>query len=375
MASRPVALLAVLAVLLIPAALARVHADDPVGTSITFNREIIRIVQRKCEPCHALRGLAMSLSDYRDARAWGRAIREELIEHRMPPAILARGYGDYESDPSLNAREMATFLTWLDGGMPRGDEADRPARRPGPDLAADAGDPDAVRIPLPTQTVPAGQDLVIRRVTVDAGRVAGRTIARVQVRPGNPRVLRGALVFASSSSDSSSSASRTWVGAWLPWQHAVVPPPAAAFAMPAQAALVVELYYRGADAAQTDGSVLELTFGAADATGRVGDVVVETTAQTATGYRGRVQIPRGMRVWAIQPALDASVTSLELRVERPDQSIEILLWVPAVRPEWPLALAMREPVVMPAGSVVSFVAARHASRTGTPPRVTLSVLP
>jgi hypothetical protein len=39
-------------------------------------------------------GLVFSLSDYRDARAWRRAIREELVEHRMPPPIAARGYGD-----------------------------------------------------------------------------------------------------------------------------------------------------------------------------------------------------------------------------------------------------------------------------------------
>src|SRR5687767_6101105 len=110
-------------------ALAPLEADDPVSTNVTFNREIIRVIQRKCEPCHAAGGLAMSLSDYRNARAWGRAIREELVEHRMPPAIVARGYGQYETDPTLNAREMATFLTWLDGGMPRGDEGDRPATR------------------------------------------------------------------------------------------------------------------------------------------------------------------------------------------------------------------------------------------------------
>ena len=69
---------------------APLEADDPVSSTVSFNREIIRIIQRKCEPCHAPGGLAMSLSDYRDARAWGRAIREELVEHRMPPAIVAR---------------------------------------------------------------------------------------------------------------------------------------------------------------------------------------------------------------------------------------------------------------------------------------------
>src|SRR5947207_374229 len=111
---------------LVAVAFARLDADDPVSTNVSFNREIVRIIQRKCEPCHAPGGLAIPLSDYRDVRAWGRAIREELVEHRMPPPIVARGYGRYETDPSLTAREIATFLAWLDGGMPRGDEADRP---------------------------------------------------------------------------------------------------------------------------------------------------------------------------------------------------------------------------------------------------------
>jgi hypothetical protein len=152
---------------------AGVKADDPVSTSVSFNREIIRIVQRKCEPCHFSGGLAMSLSNYREARAWGRAVREELVEHRMPPAIVARGYGRYETDPSLTAREMATFLTWLDGGMPQGDNADLPPRSTATEADVDAESSGALRMTVPSQTIPAGQELVVRRVTIDAGGAAG----------------------------------------------------------------------------------------------------------------------------------------------------------------------------------------------------------
>jgi hypothetical protein len=98
--------------IVLAAAVAPLEADDPVSTTVSFNREIIRIIARKCEPCHAPGGLAMSLSDYRDARAWGRAIREELVEHRMPPAIVARGDRRDQTDPSRNAREIATFHAW-----------------------------------------------------------------------------------------------------------------------------------------------------------------------------------------------------------------------------------------------------------------------
>lgn len=351
------------------------EADDPVGTSVTFNREIIRIIQRKCEPCHASGGLAMSFADFRDVRAWGRAIREELVENRMPPAILARGYGEYETDPSLSAREMATFLTWLDGGMPRGDEADRPVRPPGAEITSEPDNRRALRIALPAQLVPPGEDFVMRRAVVDAGPAAGQKVARVQIRPGNPRVLRGALVFATTAATLfSSDAPGTLIGAWVPWQHAIVPPPAYAFTLPARAFLVVDLYYRGADAAQMDRTELEVVLSTDQAAESVTDLTVGISEQTPAQVRGRLRLPEAIRVWAIHPVVDASVSSLELRAERPDGSVDVLLWVPAVRPQWPLALALREPLSLPAGTVMSFVAKKNGARAETPVRVAMSVL-
>lgn len=345
---------------------APLEADDPVSTTVSFNREILRIIQRKCEPCHAPGGLAISLSDYRDARAWGRAIREELVEHRMPPAIVARGYGRYETDPSLNAREMATFLTWLDGGMPRGDDADRPARSATADAIGDVEG--GMRLAIPAQIVPAGEELVIRRVTIDAAAAAGRAITRVQLRPGNRRVLRGALVFAG----------RQWIGGWLPWQHAVVPPPPHAFHLPAAATLMVELYYRGAESELTDRSAIDLSFAPDAARGGIEDVVVEAMPDDAgrtPRLRGSVKLSQQTRVWAIHPSPDASVTSMELRAERPDKSVEVLMWIPKARVDWPLALVLQEPVTLPAGSTMSLVVNTSAAvSAASPPRVTLSVL-
>ncbi len=351
---------------------ARLDADDPVSTNVSFNREIIRIIQRKCEPCHTAGGLAFSLSDYRDARAWGRAIREELVEHRMPPPIVARGYGGYLSDPSLNTREMATFLTWLDGGMPRGDEADRPKTTD----AGGTGDvgSGSVRLSLPPQTVPPGENLVVRRVTVDATSIANRSIARVELRPGNRRVLRGAIVFASNAP--SASGAPSWVGAWLPWQHAVVPPPTHAFRLPPGTSLRVDLYYKGADAEITDHSEVDVVFAPDTAQGSIGDVAVEAATDRSPGRtRGTMKLPQATTIWAVHPEFDASVTSMELRAERPDKSVEVLLWMPTPNPDWPVALVMQEPVNLPAGSTISLVAERKdQTGTGSAPRMTLSVL-
>jgi hypothetical protein len=305
----------------------------------------------------------MSLSDYRDARNWGRAIREELVEHRMPPAIVARGYGRYQSDPSLNAREMATFLTWLDGGMPRGDEADRPVRSSALDSVEDVEADAGIRLSLPEQTVPADADLIVRRVTIDVAAVAGRSIARVQFRPGNRRVLRGAMIFARGATSRDS----LWLGGWLPWQHAVVPPSQNAFRLPPDAALVVELYYRGADNRLTDRSSIDVSFAPETAKGRIADVLIEA----GQDGRGRVKLQAATSVWAMHPEMVDGVSSMEVRAERPDGSTEVLLWIPTARADWPLALVMQEPVTLPAGTTIALVA---EARADARPRVTLSVL-
>jgi len=366
----------VVAMAVLAVAGAPLAADDPVSTSVTFNREIIRIVQRKCEPCHAAGGLAMSLSDYRDARAWGRAIREELVEHRMPPAIVARGYGQYETDPTLNAREMATFLTWLDGGMPRGDEGDRPATRVTAEALDDVAGGAGIRLSLPAQTVPAGQDLIVRRVTIGAGAAAGRAVSRVQFRPGNRRLLRGAVVFAAPSGAASGSKPLArWIGAWLPWQHAAVPPSGYAFDLPPSAELVVDLYYRSAEAESIDQSAIDLSFAPDAAGGRIDEVAMDASGRGSPTIRDRMDVTRPTMVWAIHPMLESSTTSMELRAERPDKSVEVLLWIPKARAEWPLALVMREPVLLPSGSTLSLVAETDPSHTGaSQARVTLSVL-
>jgi mono/diheme cytochrome c family protein len=102
-------------------------AHEPITTKVRFNKEVIRILQRNCLGCHRPDGVAMSLATYDDARPWAKAIKEEILEKRMPPWHAVKGYGDFLNAPSLTQREADLIVNWVEGGAPRGDDKDLPA--------------------------------------------------------------------------------------------------------------------------------------------------------------------------------------------------------------------------------------------------------
>ena len=341
---------AVLLVLLSIAS-ARVRSDDPVSSAVTFNREVVRILQRKCLQCHSPGGIAMSLSTYRDVRPWSRAIREELVERRMPPWGAAPGYAPIADDPSLTAREMAVLLTWLDGGVPRGEERDLPAPVAG--AAPPASSDHLVR--LPEVRIPADEDYVVHRVTVDAGANSPRRITRIEVRPGERRALRAAFVSVVTPRGTQ------WIGAWTPWRPFIAAPDGAAFTVPAGAKIEAELHYRGGEAEARDLSSIAL-IGASGEADAVRQIVIAAGPTARGRSAGVMRLREPQRVWAIVPqSRDAPPAdpggSLEVTAREPDGTVQVLLWVPRSHPRWPTPYVLEHPIELPAGTELTAVAA------------------
>ena len=343
-----------------------VRSDDPVSTSVTFNREIVRIFERKCLPCHSANAVAMPLTTYREVRPWSRAIREEIVEQRMPPWGAAQGYAPIANDPGLNSRQLAMILTWLDGGLPRGEDRDLP--RPAT-AHAHIAKPDHL-VPLPTQRIPAGDEHVVRRVRVAAGATMGR-LQRVEIRPGDRRVLRAAFV---SIVAGRGARTRQWAGAWTPWHLTINPPAGTSFVLPPGAELEAELHYRGRETDLDDRSAIALFSTEDDADGVAGQIVIDASAEgPAPRARGSALLPRAVRVWAVVPripeedrhaaheAVDRPAVSVEVTARKPDGSVEVLLWVPRYHTDWPVPYVLRDPVSLPAGTRVSL------TTTGIPP--------
>jgi hypothetical protein len=104
-------------------------AHDPITTKITWDAEISRIVNKRCISCHA-DGRPVDVSSYELARPWAKAIRNQVLERRMPPWTPIKGFGDFRNDPSLTPLEMEMITQWVEGGAPEGDPAFLQKRSP-----------------------------------------------------------------------------------------------------------------------------------------------------------------------------------------------------------------------------------------------------
>jgi hypothetical protein len=108
-------------------------AHDPVTTKLTWTAEISRIVYKRCAPCHREGGIApMPLVDYPAARPWAKAIRDEVLNRRMPPWGAVKGFGDFRGDLSLTQDEINRIVEWVEGGAPEGDPRYLPTFLPAP---------------------------------------------------------------------------------------------------------------------------------------------------------------------------------------------------------------------------------------------------
>jgi mono/diheme cytochrome c family protein len=109
---------------LILATAASTFAHDIITTPITWDREISRVVYERCASCHHEGGRAFSLMTYADARPWAVAIKEEVLERRMPPWGAVKGFGDFSNDKALTPEQMELIINWVGGGVPEGDAKD-----------------------------------------------------------------------------------------------------------------------------------------------------------------------------------------------------------------------------------------------------------
>src|SRR6266478_6450334 len=81
-------------------------ASDGSRKVVTFNKDVLSILQKNCQTCHRPGQVApMSLLTYQDARPWAKAMKFKVTTRQMPPWNADPKYGHFANDRSLKQSE------------------------------------------------------------------------------------------------------------------------------------------------------------------------------------------------------------------------------------------------------------------------------
>jgi len=297
------------------------------STQVTWTTDVEPILKTRCVGCHDAGGFGpMPLASYHDARDAAKAIRQEVLERRMPPWPAARGFGDFANDRSLTPLEAELLTAWADGGAPLGPPAGAPA------AAAAATSSRAADLVL---TVPSAHAVTALTAQFEWPTTLehDQWMTGWEFRPGNRAIIEQAIV---------SIAPGTALGAWTPPEGAVTYPAGVAQRLPAGARVRLELRYRKSAAPQVDQSAVALYFGKRAARELRHDALP----------CGDTTLDKDIEALAVTPRVPRAGEWIEVVARRPDQSVEALCVVRRYETQYPITYRFRNAVRIPHGSVV-----------------------
>jgi mono/diheme cytochrome c family protein len=163
-------------------------AATPGSGEITFNKDILPILQKNCQGCHRPGEIGpMSLLDFKSTRPWAKSIKAAVVSRKMPPWFADPKYGHFANDRRLTETQIRTLASWVDAGAPEGDAKDKPA----PVRWQDGWNirPDVVlEMPRPIM-VPATGTLEYTYIVIPTGFAKDTWVTAGEIRPGARSVV------------------------------------------------------------------------------------------------------------------------------------------------------------------------------------------
>jgi hypothetical protein len=320
-------------------------AHETLTTTVLFDREIVRILDKHCVMCHTENGPSFPLMTYEQTWLEKRPIRADVIARHMPPWAAVSGYGQFANENSLTLRETQFIISWVEGLGPRNagtvftNTATPGAARP-KDVQAHTdfgvwqlGEPQLKRQLTASTIEPEVNE--VRRSLIDLGLTSERRLRALEFMPGDRRVVRAAFFTVQETGQ--------WIGSWTPWYGFMTLPKGTAYRLPAGSHIVAEIHYRGGKERVNEQGTLGLFFADQPATDLISDLVLNN----------KTRLDADTYVVALRPEIQAGVRAIEVSARKPDGGTEVLLFAKDIPVEWPTPYILKEPVRLPRGTVLS----------------------
>ena len=313
----------------------------------TFSRDVAPIMFSNCATCHRAGEVApMTLTSYEDARPWAKVIKNKVVAREMPPWGADPAHSlKMRNDRSLTQAQIDTIVAWVDGGAPKGSDADLPQ----PKTFAQSwsiGTPDVVfempkefNVPAkaPARGVPYQNFMVSTNFKEDVW------IQAAEAKPGNYAVVHHIIVYVLETTKSGPSGDGIGKGmlvAYAPGDIGSVYPVDSAKRVPKGATLVFQLHYTPNGVAQSDRSKVGLVFAKAPPKYEVSTRGIAQQAITILPQKDDqkffkdAEFKNDVLVWALMPHMHLRGKAFQFEAVYSDGKRETLLSVPRYDFAW-----------------------------------------
>jgi len=351
-------------------------AADALAPSVTYARDISRIMAANCVECHREGGVGPFRLDTHDAVSRRATMIRTVTEAgTMPPWFAAPLHGadhaplpsPWSNDRAMSQAEKDAIAAWIAAGKPEGDPKDLPLPRAFAEDGWKIGTPDAVfQLPKPI-AVKADGFMPYQNVLVPTNLTEDRWVKAVQIAPTDPSVVHHVLVFALDEDAAKDPAMRRRLGAdeasgywaaYVPGNDSMVLPEGMARKLPANSSLLFQIHYTPNGKATSDQMKIGLVF--ADAppkhlvrTAAVANIRLRIPPGAANHREtGQLRVPADAKILAFMPHMHVRGKAYRYELELPGQPKRTVLDIPKYDFNWQLRYELREPLEVPRGAVL-----------------------
>jgi hypothetical protein len=374
-------------------------ATAPAAEVPTFNDEVVRILQARCQTCHRPGEHApFPLLTYRDAYQRRDDMRDAVRWRVMPPWKPVPGFGEFVEPRRLSDSELATLVSWIEAGAPEGD----PAKRPPPLVFPEGwrlGPPDHVLEMAEPYTVPARASDVYRCFVIPTNFPEDRWVTKVEYAPGDRKLVHHILAYI----DTTSAAEALDRGdpgpgygcfggpgfppagglsGWAPGSPPRVTADGVGMLLPKGATVVLQMHYNNsAPRSRTDRTRVALHFAKGPIDKRQRSIpILNTTFTIPPGERRyevraswTVPIGRNFHANTISPHMHLLGREMQVTATYPDGTVRPLIHIDDWDFHWQGTYTFTQPVPLPAGTRIDMVAifdnsAENRRQPSRPPR-------
>jgi len=352
---------------------------------VSYSKDVAPILNKYCQSCHRAGEIGpMQLLTYEQVRPWAKAIRNAVIKKTMPPWDADSRYGHFQNDRSMRDQEIQTVVAWVDQGA-QGDAAE--IRKPQQFTDGwQIGKPDVIfEMPKEFQ-VPATGTVGYKWIKIPSGFTEDKWVVACEVRPGNRSIVHHAVVYAREpevpyakdapygeffeltleSFRGLSRKNKMFSAEWEPEHLQVYAPgsnplelgPGQARLVRAGADIIFEMHYTPNGKPEADRTQVGLIFAKSRPKERVkefrtgrSDLAIPP-GEANYARESHIEVMKDLKLVAFMPHMHLRGKAMEFSATYPDGSKEVLLSVPRYRFQWQMTYQLKEPKLLPKGTIL-----------------------